>query len=277
MKEWILTHWFIIIYLYYLLVIGVPYVQSYESSMQFDPKGRLRVLDKAIQASNQGDPMFAMKLNDGILLLSAKLVDFSTTSFEKIGYKKVHRIHSNLYIGLTGLLFDSIEIVDVSKKIELEHRNKFGENIPLGLFCNELANIFHKQTCYSSSRPLGVSLLVCGWDETNGLQIYTIFPDGSYYSWNGIAIGKLSSDIKKSLQDLLKDKTQDRKINNFLKLVKKSIINQYFKAKEDDDKVWEVDIHIASLSNDEKLPRDLKWEKNSFVMTNTEINETEDY
>jgi len=39
-------------------------------------------------------------------------------------------------------------------------------------------------------RPFGVSLLIAGFDEQYGSQLYQVDPSGSYWAWKASAIGK---------------------------------------------------------------------------------------
>ncbi len=42
----------------------------------------------------------------------------------------------------------------------------------------------------SGVRPFGVSLLIAGYDEVAGAQLYQVDPSGSYWAWKASAIGK---------------------------------------------------------------------------------------
>jgi 20S proteasome subunit alpha 2 len=42
----------------------------------------------------------------------------------------------------------------------------------------------------SGVRPFGVSLLIAGFDEVAGAQLYQVDPSGSYWAWKASAIGK---------------------------------------------------------------------------------------
>jgi len=45
-------------------------------------------------------------------------------------------------------------------------------------------------TNISGVRPFGVSLLIAGFDEQYGSQLYQVDPSGSYWAWKASAIGK---------------------------------------------------------------------------------------
>jgi 20S proteasome subunit alpha 2 len=48
-------------------------------------------------------------------------------------------------------------------------------------------------------RPFGVSLLVAGFDDLAGPQLYQVDPSGSYFAWKATAIGKAMVNAKNFL------------------------------------------------------------------------------
>jgi 20S proteasome subunit alpha 3 len=104
--------------------------------------------------------------------------------------QKLFRVDSHIVIAATGLLFDANAIVDLAERICRNYRSIYGDRMPVENLCDELAVVFHKQTKTASSRPLGVSLLVAGWDEELGAQLYEVTPEGSVSAWNAFTAGK---------------------------------------------------------------------------------------
>lgn len=54
-------------------------------------------------------------------------------------------------------------------------------------------------------RPFGVSLLMAGYDEAGGPQLYQIDPSGSYFAWKASAIGKNMTNAKAFLEKRYSD------------------------------------------------------------------------
>jgi len=52
----------------------------------------------------------------------------------------------------------------------------------------------------SMSRPFGVALLVAGWDEDAGYQLYHTDPSGTFVQYQAKAIGSGSEGAQTSLQ-----------------------------------------------------------------------------
>ena len=115
----------------------------------------------------------------------------------------------------------------------------------------------------SKSRPLGIELLLLGYDDDVGYQVYTINPDGSYYSWNAIAIGGDNTD--KITQNLIKYITTntnnndndgggngnaDNTLENIMKRIK--MIN-IFDDNDDTTRTSDIDVYTGTISSSNKL------------------------
>jgi hypothetical protein len=115
----------------------------------------------------------------------------------------------------------------------------------------------------SKSRPLGIELLLLGYDDDVGYQVYTINPDGGYYSWNAIAIGGDNTD--KITQNLIKYITTntnnndndgggngnaDNTLENIMKRIK--MIN-IFDDNDDTTRTSDIDVYTGTISNSNKL------------------------
>ena len=72
-------------------------------------------------------------------------------------------------------------------------------------------------------------MIVCGWDSKLKSQIYTIEPDGSYFGWNAVAIGKKSTEFNSILTSLIKDQNTNKEdFESLWKNIKTQIINNHF-------------------------------------------------
>lgn len=207
----------------YLLVLivnnfNIP-ANSYDSStMQYNPSGRILQVDYALETVNKGNPVIGLKCEDGVILCIAKENKKHSSRLEKSNTKKTFFIGNNLCAAGTGLLFDSIAVIEAAKKISLQYRSKYGEDIPIDTISDELSSLFHKQTISASSRPLGLGLTIVGYDYIRGYQVFTIEPDGSCSSWIGSSLGKQSKQIKIDLADILNTSKQNTMVNRGINL-----------------------------------------------------------
>jgi 20S proteasome alpha/beta subunit len=125
--------------------------------------------------------------------VAAKRLPFS--KFQAKPIRKLFRVDDHIVIGATGLLFDANAMADVAERLCRNYKSIYDSPIPLENLCDELATIFHRQTKSASSRPLGISLLVAGWDDEFGPQLYEVDPEGSVTAWNAASVGKGEEEI----------------------------------------------------------------------------------
>ena len=122
-------------------------IKAYDSSsMQYHPDGRVLQIEYSKDAVKKGGPIGAYRCKDGIIVVAVRKSPIS--KFLVHPMQKVFRIDSNIIIAATGLLFDANVIVDVAKRICLQHRNIYCEEMPVENLCEDLSEIMHKQVLH---------------------------------------------------------------------------------------------------------------------------------
>lgn len=119
-------------------------INAYDSSsMQYHPDGRVLQIEYSKDAVKKGGPIGAYRCKDGIIVVAVRKSPIS--KFLVNPMQKVFTIDSNILIAATGLLFDANVIVDVAKRICLQHRNIYCDEMPVENLCEDLSEIMHKQ------------------------------------------------------------------------------------------------------------------------------------
>lgn len=119
-------------------------IDAYDSSsMQYHPDGRVLQIEYSKDAVKKGGPIGAYRCKDGIIVVTVRKSPIS--KFLAHPMQKVFRIDSNIIIAATGLLFDANVIVDVAKRLCLQHRNIYCDEMPVENLCEDLSEIMHKQ------------------------------------------------------------------------------------------------------------------------------------
>lgn len=90
----------------------------------------------------------------------------------------------------SGMGPDFRVLVKRGQKSAQTYRLTYGEPIPVVELVRSVARIMQEFTQSGGVRPFGVSLLVCGYDKTDGAQLFQIDPAGTYFAWRASAIGK---------------------------------------------------------------------------------------
>lgn len=115
------------------------------SSMQFHPDGRILQIEYSKDAVKKGGLISAYKCRDGIVITAVRKAPMSKFLVNQM--QKIFTIDSNIVIAATGLLFDANLIVSIAKRICLQHKSIYCDEMPIENLCEELSEIMHKQVC----------------------------------------------------------------------------------------------------------------------------------
>ena len=63
-----------------------------------------------------------------------------------------------------------------------------------------MADLFQEYTQSGGVRPFGIGMIVAGWDEQAGPQIFQIEASGTFYCWKATALGKKGTQAKGFLE-----------------------------------------------------------------------------
>jgi 20S proteasome subunit alpha 3 len=187
-----------------------------EHCATFNPNGNLLHLEYAkVAVEKRGSLLAGIKTNDGIVILTSKKKPFSKLTKRSL-VPNVVLLNSRLLVASTGLSVYSQNVQDICQDVVEDYNNKyFSRDIPIEYFCNELSKILHSFTV-KSDNPRAVKLLVAGYDEVLGYQLYSMEPEGAYYGWKAIAIGgghdkekKINSKLMELLEKVKTDEEND--------------------------------------------------------------------
>merc|ERR1712146_655141 len=97
-------------------------------------------------------------------------------------------------------------------------------------------------------RPFGVSLLVAGWDDINGCQLWQVDPSGSYFAWKATAMGKGQANVKTFLEKrYTDDMEQDDAIARSIQALRENFEGQ----------MKEENVEVAIVTADQRKFRTL--------------------
>mmetsp|Transcript_5308 Transcript_5308/g.15584 ORF Transcript_5308/g.15584 Transcript_5308/m.15584 type:complete len:257 (-) Transcript_5308:428-1198(-) len=173
----------------------------------FSPEGRLFQVEYAIEAIKLGSTAIGIQTKDGCVLavekrLSSPLLD--PTSVEKIA-----EVDSHLGAAMSGLVADARTLVDHARVEAQNHTFTYDE--PIGVesltqaVC-DLALSFGEGSDGDNdrrrmSRPFGVALLLAGYDDVKGCQLYFSDPSGTFVRYKAKAIGAGSEGAQSNLEE----------------------------------------------------------------------------
>jgi len=151
---------------------------------------------------------------DGVVMATEKKLP---PLIDETSIQKINLLTDSIGVVYAGMGPDSRVLVRKARKIAQQYYKTYRAPIPVNQIVRELAAIMQEFTQsgsvrssvaiasslilltptgsfysvhYRGVRPFGVSLLIAGFDEVAGPQLYQVDPSGSYWAWKASAIGK---------------------------------------------------------------------------------------
>ncbi|ORY80535.1 putative proteasome subunit alpha type-2 [Protomyces lactucae-debilis] len=173
---------------------------SYSFSLTtFSPQGKLGQIEHALAAVNQGVQSLGIKATNGIVLATEKKAPSSLQDATSV--EKISKLTPNACMVYSGMGPDFRVLVDKARKAShAQYKRIYEEYPPTKVLVQEIAKEMQNATQSGGVRPYGVSVLVAGWDEHAGFQLFQVDPSGSYFPWKATAIGKSSTSSKTFLE-----------------------------------------------------------------------------
>merc|ERR1711967_62873 len=155
----------------------------------FDPNGRLKQIEYAIEHINQDASVVGVLATDGVVICAEKK-EFSKLFVPTRESGKLYKIDDHLLCAVSGVVADANYLVDYARlhcqqHLYSQHQSIYAEEL-VKFLCNEM----HTLTQYGSSRPYGVGMMYGGYDSVRGFQLYNSDPSGNYAAWMAHATGK---------------------------------------------------------------------------------------
>jgi 20S proteasome alpha/beta subunit len=202
---------------YYIPLVTSNYLNQnefgYHNSMIFNPEGKIVPLEHIRNGINlHGGLVIAIKCKEGILVCTSKRQHPSRLVLNTLS-QKACIVNDQLLVTASGLGGAVLSIQDAVEKGSENYEKEYLSKIPLKMLCQQLAAKIHDATLQSRSgiSALAAKVLISGYDQYLGYQIYTIEPDGSYHSWKAIAIGKNEQEVVRELTTLMEKKKEKKK------------------------------------------------------------------
>ena len=171
--------------------------RSHTPFLARSPNGKLIQIEYALQAVAAGATSLGIRASNGVVIATEKkvptvLVDESTVS-------KIAMVTPHTGVVYSGMGPDARVLVRKSRKVAQAYYQLYKEHIPVSQLVREIAGVMQEFTQRGGVRPMGVSLLVAGYDA-QGPQLYQVGPSGSYFAWKASAIGKNMINCKTFLE-----------------------------------------------------------------------------
>jgi 20S proteasome subunit alpha 5 len=196
----------------------------------FSPEGRLFQVEYAIEAIKLGSTAVGIQVKDGCVLAVEKRL--TSPLLDPNSVEKIAEIDSHIGAAMSGLVADARTLVDHARVEAQNHTFTYDE--PIGVealtqgmllydycdYCVWLsflhAHIHYTAVCDLAlsfgegsdgdqekrmSRPFGVALLLAGYDDLEGCQLFFSDPSGTFVRYKAKAIGAGSEGAQSNLEE----------------------------------------------------------------------------
>lgn len=173
--------------------------EGYDSSVtMYSPDGRMYQVEYAREAIKRGITTCGLVYKDGVLLLVEKKIRSKLLDPKSI--EKIFKIDRYIGCSMSGLVADARVLVDDVRSICQDEKYFYGEYIRMSELVKKVSNMIWHQTYDGGTRPLGISLLIGGIDES-GPHIYSTDPSGAFQELKAGALGEHASDVEQYMTD----------------------------------------------------------------------------
>jgi len=173
------------------------------SASTFSPDGRIFQVEYAAKAVENAGTVIGIKSSDGVVLGVSKPILHKMVVPVTGSYKRIHSVDIHAGIASTGFLPDAR--VAVSRAIDeaAYFEEMYNVKIPPKLLADKLGDFMHYFTLHSSLRAFGAACVLAGFDqETKEFTLSMAEPNGSAYSYYGVAVGNGKQAAKTELEKL---------------------------------------------------------------------------
>lgn len=172
----------------------------------FSPEGRLFQVEYAIEAIKLGSTAVGLQTKTGCVLAVEKRL--TSPLLDPASVEKIAEIDCHIGAAMSGLVADARTLVDHARVEAVNHTFTYDEPIGVEALTQavcDLALSFGEGSDGSSSkrmsRPFGVALLLAGYDDLDGPQLFFSDPSGTFVRYKAKAIGAGSEGAQSNLSE----------------------------------------------------------------------------
>ncbi|KAM5540591.1 hypothetical protein V8D89_005622 [Ganoderma adspersum] len=240
----------------------------------FSPEGRLYQVEYAFKAiSGSGHTAISVRGKDTAVVITQKKVPDKLLDANTVTH--LFSITPSIGCVMTGLIADARAQVMRARSEAAEFRYKYGYEITPDALARRMANINQVYTQRAAMRPLGIAMILIGFDPEFGPQCFKLDPAGYFVGFHATAAGQKQQEAMNHLEKKWKKLDSGHGADDAVKagktLSRAEVIEMAIEAistvHATDFKADEVEIGIVSQGDEEDLKTRGQWR----VMDTAEI------
>ena len=192
------------------------------STTTFGESGELTQVRHALTAVGNGETTVGIRAKNGIVIAAEKKLP--SVLIDETSIHKVEKLCDYMGVTYSGIGPDFTALLSRSRKDIQKYHAVYQDKITPFMVCKNSAEVFQEYTQSGGVRPFGIGMIVGGWDETAGPQIFQIEASGTYYCWKATALGKGSKEARSFLE---KTYTDDIDISDAVHTAIKALKNTF--------------------------------------------------
>lgn len=170
------------------------------SASQFSQDGRIFQVEYACKAVENSGTIIGLRTKDGVVLAVEKLI--TSKLYEDDSNSRIFTIDRHIGLAFSGLNADGRALVQIARDEAQSYTQQYDRPIPLKMLNDRLSAYLHAYTLYSAVRPFGIGLIIAGWTEQTGPEMYMLDPSGLALGYLGCAVGKAKQSAKTEIEKL---------------------------------------------------------------------------
>lgn len=177
-----------------MVKIFCPYMEDIEgpTSNFFNDEGRLLQAEYAVKNVSHGGTIIGIVCDGGVVL-------FGLNQTKSLTKEKIYKLNNKTFCAVSGLFGDANMLIQYGRRISIKIENEILESPKPYVLCKYIGQKKQLYTNITDTRPFGVSILYCGYDDK--YVLYSTDPSGTVNQWKAFAIGLNENLINQNLKN----------------------------------------------------------------------------